>query len=183
MQKRFALNGLVFLGLAFGGAANADVTPGFYAGASLGEASVEVDDVGFDGSDTSFKVFGGYTFNQYVALEAAYFDGGSAEERFGPGVVGVELSGLNASVVGRLPVSEAFTLFGKLGFTSYDAEVSARLNGQTLVSEDGSDEDLSYGVGGEFGFSPTFGLRAEYEIVDASGAEFNILSVGGFFRF
>jgi OmpA-OmpF porin, OOP family len=183
MQKRSALNGLLIMGLAFGAAANADDAPGFYAGASLGEASVEVDDVDFDGSDTSFKVFGGYSFNQHFALELAYFDGGNADERIGAGVVGVELSGLNASAVGRLPVGENFSLFGKVGFASYDAEVTARVNGQTLFAEDGSDEDLSYGVGGEFRFGPSFGLRAEYEMVDASGAEFTLMSIGGSFRF
>jgi OOP family OmpA-OmpF porin len=182
MQKRFALNGLAMLGLAFGAAANAEDAPGFYAGASLGEASVEVSDAGFDGSDTSFKVFGGYTFNQHFAVEATYFDGGSAEERAGPVVVGVDVSGLMASAVGRLPVGESVTLFGKLGFAKYDAEVSARANGFS-ASDDVGDEDLSYGIGGEFRFSPTFGLRAEYEIVDVSDGEFNNLSVGGFFRF
>jgi OOP family OmpA-OmpF porin len=181
MEKRFALNGLAILGLAFGAAANADDAPGFYAGASVGEASVEVDG-GFDGSDTSFKVFGGYSFNQHFAAELTYFDGGSAEERVGPAVVAVDVSGLMASAVGRLPLGDAFTLFGKIGLAKYDAEVSARANGLS-ASEDVGDEEVTYGIGGEFAFSPTFGLRAEYEFLDVSDGDFNVLSVGGFFRF
>lgn len=182
MYKRMALNGLAIACLAFGAAAHAEVTPGFYAGASVGKLSIEVDDVDFDSSDTSFKVFGGYSFNQYLAVELAWFDGGNPDESFGPVVVEVELTGLNASAVGRLPITDAFTLFGKAGLTSYDAEVSARVNNGTAFSEDGSDDDLSFGVGAELSFSQ-FGVRAEYEIVDASGAEFNLLSVGGVFRF
>jgi OmpA-OmpF porin, OOP family len=182
MHKRTALNGLAIVSLAFGAAAYAEDAPGFYVGASLGEASVEVNEASFDGSDTSFKVFGGYAFNQHFAVEAAWFDGGKADESFGPATVEVELSGLNASAVGRLPLGNVFTLFGKVGFATYDAEISVRAPGQSL-SEDGSDEDLSYGVGGDFRFGRAFGLRAEYEVVDASDAEFNVLSVGGVYRF
>ena len=183
MHKRFALNVFALAGFVLGAEAYAEEATGFYAGASVGQASVEVSEVDFDGSDTAFKVFGGYAINSNFAVELAWFDGGSADERFGPGVVQVELTGLHAAAMGRLPLGEAFALFGKIGFASYDAEISARLNGQTLFSEDGSDEDLMYGIGGEFRFGPSFGLRAEYEIVDASDAEFNMLSVGGVFRF
>lgn len=182
MHKRIALNGLAIVSLAFGAAAYAEDAPGFYVGASVGEASVELSDVDFDESDTSFKVFGGYAFNQYFAVEAAWFDGGKAEERFGSNSVAVELTGLNASAVGRLPLGEVFTLFGKVGFATYDAEVSERVAGETF-SEDGSDEDFSYGAGGEFRFGQAFSLRAEYEVVDAADAEFNVLSVGGVYRF
>jgi OmpA-OmpF porin, OOP family len=183
MHKRFALNGLALISLAFGATAYAEDEPGFYLGASVGKASVEVSDADFDNSDTAFKIFGGYAFNEYFGVELAWFDGGTPDERFGAGVVEVELSGLNASVVGRVPLGDTFALFGKVGFASYDAEISARVNGTTIFSEEGSDEDLSYGIGGEFRFGQSFGLRAEYEMVDASGAEFNLLSVGGVFRF
>jgi OmpA-OmpF porin, OOP family len=184
MDKRLALNGLAIVGLAFGAAAYAEEAPGFYAGASVGQSSVEVSEVDFDGSDTAFKIFGGYAFNQNFALELAWFDAGSPDEAVAPGAaVAVDLSGLNASAVGRLPLGDVFALFGKIGFASYDAEVSGRVNGSTIFSEDASDEDLTYGIGGEFRFGQTFGLRAEYEIVDVSDADFNFLSVGGVFRF
>lgn len=183
MYKRFALGSLAILGLAAGAAAHADVTPGFYAGASLGESSIEVDGADFDASDTAFKVFGGYLFNQHFAVEASWFDGGAPDERAGPASVEVELTGLTASAVGRLPLGDAFTLFGKIGFTSYDAEIVGRVNGDVFFSEDGSDEDVSYGVGGEFAIGQVFGLRAEYEMIDVSGGSFNMLSLGGVFRF
>jgi OmpA-OmpF porin, OOP family len=183
MQKAIALSGLALLGLVAGAAANADVTPGFYAGASVGQTSIDLDDVPFDESDTSFKVFGGYSFNQHFAVELGYFDGGSQEADFGFGdSVSVELGGLVASAVGRLPMGESFALFGKVGFASYDAEVTGRVNGVVVIQEDGSDEDITYGVGGEFDFGQ-FGLRAEYELLDVDGADVTMLSVGGFFRF
>ena len=93
------------------------------------------------------------------------------------------LSGLNASAVGSLPLGDVFTLFGKIGYTSYDAEVSGRVDGSTVFSEKVSDEDLTYGVGGAFSLDKSFSLRAEYEMLEASDAEFNVLSIGGVFRF
>jgi OOP family OmpA-OmpF porin len=83
MHKRFALNGLAIVGLAFGASASAEDAPGFYAGASIVESSVEVSDADFDSSDTSFKIFGGYAFNQNFAVELAWFDAGSPDEQVG----------------------------------------------------------------------------------------------------
>lgn len=75
-----------------------------------------------------------------------------------------------------------FSLFGKLGFSSYDATVSGRVGNQTVASESGSDEDVSYGVGGAFNFG-AFELRAEYEAIDISDGSFNFLSIGGVYKF
>ena len=66
MYKRIALNGLAIVSLGFGASAHADFTPGFYAGASLGQGSIDVS--GIDGSDTALKVFGGYMFNRHFGV-------------------------------------------------------------------------------------------------------------------
>jgi OOP family OmpA-OmpF porin len=185
MYKRIALNGLAMLGLLAGATAYAEQAPGFYAGVGIGEATIEVDDVDFDASDTAFKVFGGYSFNENFAVELTYFDGGSPNENFEfagiGGSVDAEVDGLNASVVGRIPVGDTFSLFAKLGFASYDVKVTARAAGFS-ESADGSDEDISYGLGAALGFG-SFEVRAEYEAIDVSDGSFNVLSVSGLFRF
>ena len=43
--------------------------------------------------------------------------------------------------------------------------------------------DFQGWIGSSGGRALTFGLRAEYEIVDVSDADFNFLSVGGVLRF
>jgi len=183
MHKRIALNGLALLGLFASSTVLAETLPGFYAGAGLGQATIEVDDVGFDADDTAFKVFGGYNFNQYFAVEVSYFDAGEPDQDFGGGTVAVGIDGLNASAIGRLPLGEVFSLFGKIGFASYDAEISARVGGSTVFSESGSEDDLSYGFGGAFNLGSSFELRAEYEAFDIEDGNFNILSVSGLFKF
>jgi Outer membrane protein beta-barrel domain len=186
MYKRVALNGLAVLGLLAGASAYAEQAPGFYAGVGIGQATVQVDDVDFDDSDTAFKVFGGYNFNDNFAAEVTYFDGGAPSEDFDlgggfSGSVEAEFTGLNFSAVGRIPVSESFAIFGKLGYASYDVKATARIED---ISESASDSgnDLSYGVGAAFSFGQ-FDLRGEYEAVDVDGGAFNVLSVSGLFRF
>lgn len=180
--KRVALNGLALLGMFASASVLADVQPGFYAGAGVGKASIEIDDADFDADDTAFKVYGGYNFNQNFAVELTYLDGGNPDDRFGPFSVEVAIDAINISAVGRLPVGEVFSLFGKVGFASYDVEVTARL-GDASGSDDGSDEDLSYGIGGAFNLGPAFELRAEYEAIDVSDGSFTLLSVGGLYKF
>jgi OOP family OmpA-OmpF porin len=188
MYKRIGLTGLAVLSLMAGAAAQAaDSQPGFYAGVGIGTGSVEVGAAGFDENDTAFKIFGGYSFNQHFAVELTYLDGGAPEmtvsDGFDTGSVETELSGLNVAALGRIPLAESFAIFGKLGITSYDAEVTGRINGQVIANLKGSSEEIMYGVGGSFSFGPSFEMRAEYEMADFDGGEHTMLSVSGLFRF
>jgi OOP family OmpA-OmpF porin len=186
MHKRMALNAVALLGLLASTNVLAEIEPGFYAGVGVGKASVEIDDL-FDGDDTAFKVFGGYNINQYFALEAAYFDAGEPDQTIalpGPDLtLKVATTGLNLSLLGRAPLGDMFSLFGKVGYASYDVEISSSVNGQTAFSEDGSDDDLSYGVGAAFNLGTSFELRAEYEVIDIEDVDFTVVSVNGVYRF
>jgi OOP family OmpA-OmpF porin len=191
MYKRLGLTAFAAFSLTAAMAAHADTQPGFYAGASVG--ATQISDDGFDNgnvddSDTGFKVFGGYSFNDNFAIEASYFDLGevSGRDNFPPfGAVGfdVGVSGLNASAVGRLPVSETFALFGKLGFASYDLDVSVSVPGFGSGSDSESESDLTYGLGVAFKFAEQWEARVEYEAISVDGGDANMISVGGLFRF
>lgn len=184
MYKRIALSGLAALAMMVGAAANAANQEGFYVGAGFGQASTQDDATGFDQEETGFKVFGGYTFNRYVGAEAAYFDGGEMSQNLGSGLtLDAQFTGLNFSLLGRLPLNESFTVFGKAGFATYDVDATLRLNGTVIqVSDDDEVEDIFYGVGAALSFGP-FDVRAEYEAIDLEDAEFNIMSVSGVYRF
>jgi OOP family OmpA-OmpF porin len=189
MYKRLGMSVFAALALTAATAAQADVQPGFYAGAGFG--STQIDDDGFDGidfddNDTGFKVFGGYNFNQNFAVELTYFDlgeaSGSLEDIFGPFDFDIGVSGLNASVVGTLPVSDMFSLFGKVGFASYDIDVHVNIEGVGSGSDSESESDMTYGVGGALNFGQ-FGVRLEYEAINVDDGDANMISLGGVFRF
>lgn len=183
MNKRVALNGLALVGVFASASALADVQPGFYVGAGLGEAWVKVDDSGFDANDTAFKVFGGYNFNRNFAVELSYIDGGKPDDRFGAGSVEVSIDGFNLSALVRAPVNDVFAVFGKLGYASYDGDVKGRIGNAVVASGSSSEDDLSYGVGASFNVGTAFEVRGEYEAIDVSGGSFKLLSVSGVYKF
>jgi OmpA-OmpF porin, OOP family len=190
MHKRLGLSVFAALALTAAMAAQADVQPGFYMGAGIG--STKIDDDGFDGagidfddSDTGFKVFGGYSFSQNFAIEATYFDFGEASGRFedfvGPVSFDVGVSGLSASAVGVLPLSDMFSVFGKLGYASYDVDAHASVAGQSGSASE-SESDLMYGAGAALSFGQ-FEARAEFEAINVDGGDANMISLNGLFRF
>ncbi|WP_116809089.1 porin family protein [Steroidobacter cummioxidans] len=192
MYKRMALNGLALLGLLSSTTVLAEIQPGFYVGAGIGSATIEfdeeVDDFRFDADDTAFKVFGGYNFNQYFAIEAAYFDGGKPKETVVsvPGFRGdieIGTTGLIASVIGRLPIGDYVSVYGKLGYASYESELKGRVNGDVIDSATFDDEDVAWGAGIAFNVGPSFELRGEYDNIDMADGDFSILSVNGVYKF
>lgn len=185
MHKRLGLT--VFAAFAFAAsmAAQADTQPGFYAGAGIGTTKVGGDGfngAGVDDSDTGFKVFGGYTFNENWGVEVSYFDFGEASASGGGGSVSVGVTGLSASAVGRLPINDMFSLYGKLGLASYDVKAKFNVPGFGSGSASDSDSDLIYGVGGALSFGGNFEARVEYEALNVDG-DASMISVGGLFRF
>jgi OOP family OmpA-OmpF porin len=122
---------------------------GIYVGAGIGDFGVDVG--GFDGSDTGFKVFGGYRFIKYFAAELEYLDGGTVED----GGLELDVSGFNVSAVGILPVGGNFDVFAKLGMIFWDADTNG--------FGDDSGEDFSWGIGAGYGFTDQFGMQLEYQ--------------------
>jgi OOP family OmpA-OmpF porin len=179
MHRNYLLGALA-AGLIVSLNVHANEDAGFYLGASIGEATDKVEE--FEDSGTSFKILAGYAFNRYFATELAYVDAGKLEDRIGEIEATVESTGVLAAVLGKVPLGAYFAVFGKLGYAFYDEEVSLRL-GDLQASETKSDEDLLYGVGVELNLGQRFKLRTEYEIVDVSDADFDIVSLGGTLRF
>ena len=137
---------------------------------------------------TGFKIFGGYSFNNNFAVELSYFDLGEVSGSFNDPFFGnitfdVGVSGLNASVVGRLPVSETFSVFGKLGFASYDLDAHATVFGVGSGSDSQSETDMTYGVGAALSFGGQWEMRAEFEAINVDDGDANMLSIGALYRF
>jgi OOP family OmpA-OmpF porin len=165
---------------------------GFYAGAGAGQLSVDfsgdIDGTlfSFDDSDTAFRVFGGWQFNENFGLEAGYVDGGSATETFnieGTDVdVDIDVTGIDLLLRGILPMGESFFAFAQAGVIFWDADFKASALG-TSESDSDSGEDLAYGAGIGFNFSENAGVRAEYMIYDISGTDVDSILASIFWKF
>lgn len=160
--------------LASGVAAAAD--NGFYLGGSVGQANLEIDDIGgvtaedFKGDDTGFKLIAGIRPLDWLAVEAAYVNFGEPEDRG----LRAEGDGISAFAVGFLPLGPV-DLFAKGGLIAWDSKISGSFD------DDGT--DLAYGAGVQFRVW-SISVRAEYEIFDVSDLDdLSMVSVGATFTF
>jgi OOP family OmpA-OmpF porin len=129
--------------------------PGWYVGGSLGQS--EFKDCGLPGcddKDTAWRIFGGYEINRNFAVELGYTDLGEVSA---PGA-SAEATAWELVGVGSFPVADRFSIYGKLG--GYRADTEARIGG---LSRDESNTGITYGVGAQYDFTRTVGVRAEWQ--------------------
>lgn len=139
-------------------------------------------------SSNSFKVFAGYQVNQYFAVEAGLVNYGTFgfEQTFAGNMIiygydvtlagdvktEMELTATTLSLVGMLPVSETFTLYGKLGSGNWQADISSSSN--MLVTVEGASERSS---------DTEVDSESDSDMVTAIGAKFKYLDVELFAEF
>jgi len=177
--------------LLVSGLASAQGT-GWYGGVSVGQASVDLDNVSRDiaaevedwgvpvvsasedDNHMVYKLFLGYKYNPNFAIEAGYADLGKYDAKVIGDVGGLPLDvrgevkskAVFIDAVGILPLTLEFSMFGKVGaaYARTKAHASATLMG---FRESDSESDSEYvpkaGFGAEYAFTKTVALRAEYE--------------------
>ncbi|MDP8983669.1 MAG: OmpA family protein [Pseudomonadota bacterium] len=185
---------------------------GWYVGGNAGQSRAKIDNTRIAGGLTgqgiattsirdddrhfAYKLFGGYDFNKYFALEAGYFDLG----RFGftantvpaAGLTGkTKMNGANFDVVGTLPLADKFSAFARVGYTYSYAKDEFAGYGAVIVRDRERNQHASnykFGVGLQYAVTESFGLRAEaerYRVNDAVGnkGDIDLVSAGAVYRF
>lgn len=182
-----ARKGLAILGLA---SAMAFAAPafaqdmGFYAGLSFGQSSLDLDCSGVpqcDDSDSAWRILGGYRFNRNFAAELGYINFG--EFTFGDGganSVSVEATGFELVAVGMWPLSNEFSVYGKVGLFRWDTDATG--TGVFAGSASDSGTDVTFGAGVQYDFTKQFGVRGEWQRYSADD-DVDVFSVGVVFRF
>ena len=191
---------------------------GWYIGASLGQSKTKFDqgsaaadlaaaganNTGFtaDETDTGWKLYGGYKFTRYLAVEGGYVNAG----RFSlttnvTNIRGIPFPPLRTSfdikikeifdiaAVGILPIGNQFSLFGKLGAYRANTELSFSVS-TVSEKESGRNNDFMWGFGAGYDFSKNLGARIEWERFNKVGdkektgqGDVNLLSAGLVYRF
>jgi len=128
-----------------------------------------------DKTSTGGKVFAGFRFNRNVGAEVSYVDLGKFKYSYmgapatGTAVVDYKVSGFTVSGVALLPVSEEFSLFGRLGaFVSTTTATVSNATGPVFGSFDGSSDTahkttVYFGAGAQYDFLQRLAVRVEYE--------------------
>ena len=158
-----------------------------------GFATTSVSD---DDRGTGYKLYGGYQFNKYFALETGYFDLGKFEFTATTAPAGtlrgnIKVRGLNFDAVGMFPINEKFSVFGRVELTYAEAKDSFSGTGLvTAQNSNPSESDTNYklGLGLQYHFTKSLGMRAElerYRINDAVGnkGDIDLVSIGVVYRF
>jgi OmpA-OmpF porin, OOP family len=167
-----------------------------YVGISGGRAKANVDEpniatavtgpgvthtiTGSDERRTGYKVFGGYQMNRYFGVEAGYFNLGKSSftsTTVPAGTLNGELraEGFNLDLVGTAPLSDNFSLLGRIGAQNAKTQGSFAGTGAALVANPTpSRRETNYkaGVGMQYAVTSSFLVRAEverYRINDAVG--------------
>jgi OOP family OmpA-OmpF porin len=171
----------------------AAVENGFYIGGSVGGSSLEVEDFDeefgafrFSDGDTAYKLFAGFRFLNFLAVEAGYVDLGDPQDIIAS-IEGDELevrigvNGWDAFAIGLLPIGPV-DLFVKVGVVSWEADIRAAYNDlRDADSDTGTDAAYGIGVGLRLG---GWALRAEGEQFDIGNAEdVYMFSVGATYTF
>ena len=165
-----------------------------YLGGSVGQSDIDADIAtglitggSVDGKDSAFKLFGGYMFNRHFGLEAAYVDLGKLSYSgnwLGAPVTGgtVELTGTTISALGALPITEQFSLLGKIGLFIWEAKARDTTGGLPFSARD-EGTDLAFGIGVGYHFTRNLGVRAEWEMFTTDNADSSLVSLGVLWQF
>ena len=165
--------------------------------------------VNFDGSESAesedkasaFKLFGGYSFNEYIAVELSYIDMGEVDANSSSSGTFFDSAGNPIAVDGELfasarasvdaftldanlsyPIASFAALFVKAGVYTADADLESSAGSSfstESINESGTDSStgLHFGIGANFWVTDAIGLRAEWERLDnveADGGESDV---------
>lgn len=138
---------------------------GFNFGLNYGQAEARKfckDITPCDSADASGKADIGYQFSDTFGIEASYVSFGTIFDTSESTFVATQKSrALTASLLGTLPLTHSFGIFGRAGVAQYESEGSGTVLGVPVRDEKGSTP--FWGAGVRFNFNKNFALRGEYQ--------------------
>ncbi len=189
MNTHLFLRGLICTGIGVLGAAAAQAQSSSYGygGISVGQSQgnlnvrrinesqmppgVATVDISRDSHDTGYKLFGGYQYNTYMALEGGYFNLGRFNYQATtspPGTVtdAIGVQGINLDLVGTLPLTGSLSALGRVGAQYARTKNRFETSGAAVISNPNpSKREVNYklGLGLQYEVSPSMLVRAEVE--------------------
>lgn len=133
-------------------AAPAFADSGLYIGGTLGRASTN--NFGPPLTSSSASVYGGiigYQLNQNFGIEAQFTGAG----KFSTATMSGKSDILTIDAVGSMPVSDSFSIYGKIGMGSAKTKVSD----VTATYQNASRTAVTYGLGVQYAATPNVGIR------------------------
>ena len=140
---------------------------GGYAGIGFGRSDLGVDGTSESYEDTNIRAYMGYDLNRYFAVEAGI---GSVPLDDYLNNVG-DLTGIDVSVLAKLPVTGRLSAFARLGYWDWDYGDHDKTKSHGFFGG----TDMLYGVGLDYKVSPRFKLRLDAIRYEADDADLDTL--------
>lgn len=135
---------------------------------------------------TAFRFGGGYQFTPNFGIEASYGILGSVKasstDTSIPGApitinMDIKPTTLQVAATGHFPITDAFSLIGKLGIarTTLKLNATGSFSGVTvsIPEQSSTSTNPAFGIGGQYDFSKNIGVRAQYENFGEVGDDVN----------
>lgn len=185
---------------------------GVYIGLGAGESKAHIDSdrirqsllsqgpatnsLAEDGRDTGYKAYLGFPIHPNWAIETGFFDlgrfGFNANTTPSGSLTGTaRIRGLNLDLVGTLPITERWSLMGRVGAAYAKTQDRFSTTGAVLVTDPSPSKretHYKYGFGTQYAFTPAVSLRLEaerYRVNDAVGGrgDVDLFTLGLVYRF
>jgi hypothetical protein len=165
---------------------------GPYVGGGVGQYNVRIDNAQEFGSvidhysanDTAFKIFGGYRFAPFIAVEGSYINLGTNRNVIAPGVqASSRIDGWSPELVATLPLGW-FEAFAEGGDYIYRYRRNLDIPGASFSSASNTFNHVEWGAGLGVVIAQVIPIRLEYQefnIQDTNRS--NALWLTGAFRF
>lgn len=167
-----------------------DFTLAPFIGAAVGQSNSDTTcpaATSCDDSDTAWKIFGGLEVNEYISMEVGYADMGKVTYT-GTTTGTREVDGMTLRVLGTYALNPSFTLFATGGMNILQADMKT-----VPGASDDTDVAWSAGLGMQYNFTKSVGLRVEWErYFEVGNSNFNggtgeadvdLISAGVVFKF
>jgi OOP family OmpA-OmpF porin len=128
-----------------------------------------------NGSGNQWRIQAGYKFNPYFAVEAGYIDLGKADYKanfFGGTAKGSEKAGgIDLAVLGIIPVTDNFSVFGKAGLVVAKVQTKLTSGGPaaTNINDTSTEARPLIGAGATYSLLKNVDLRFDYDYVPNLG--------------
>lgn len=152
--------------------------PGFFAGGAAVWANVAGQRYGvvIDEDAWGYQAFVGMDVLPYLGVEVARTDFGEAKGRHGTDKVLLNADTWAVGVIGQIPVTERFTVFGKAGYHFW--EYKARLQSPLPWREHKDGGDPYVGAGVRVYFTRHLFLLGEYEAYRVHRFDYDNVNLG-----
>lgn len=152
---------------------------GWYGGLGIGQSNYR--DIAAASANTrseGWKVYGGYQFNDYVALEGGYVNLNDMSAVTGAVRTNTATQAWALGGVLSYPVTNKISVMGKFGYAYMRGDTGTKDGAAMTVRTSQNGYEPNYGVGVSYKVFDNLNLRAEWERFDRSNMDIDLITAG-----